>query len=70
MKKAIVTLKDGRVFEYQSQYIWGYKDEMNDNRTPFIEIGNYILRKDEISTIEIVELPNKEEEKDNVTTSK
>ena len=61
MKKAIITLKDGRQFEYESEYIWGCKEELNDNRTPFIEIGKYIFRKDEISIIEIVDLEKEKE---------
>ena len=61
MKKAIITLTDGRTYFYENQYIWGYIGELNDNRTPFIEIGNFTFRKNEISTIEIVDL-NKTEE--------
>lgn len=62
MKQAIITLKDGRIFYYENDYIWSYKDELNDNRTPFIEIGNYTFRKDDISTIEIVKEEKKEGE--------
>lgn len=61
MKKAIITLRDGTKFEYESQYIWGYKDELNNITTPFIEIGQYTIRKDEILTIEIVDLGEKED---------
>lgn len=61
MKKAIITLKDGRELEYENEYIWGYKDDLNDNRTPFIEIGKYTLRKEEISTIEIIDLKEEKE---------
>lgn len=67
MKKAIITLRDGRVFEYENQYIWGYEEKLNDSRTPFIEIGNYLFRKDEISTIEILELNKEEGENENGT---
>ena len=68
MKQAIITLKYGRIFKYESQYMWGYEEKLNDSRTPFIEIGNYIFRKDEISTIEILELNEEEEgEKENGT---
>lgn len=64
MKKAIITLKDGKKFEYENQYIWGYKDELNDDRTKFIEIGKFVFRKDEILMIEIIEL-EKEGEQEN-----
>lgn len=61
MKKAIITLTDGRTYFYENEYIWGYTEQLNDNRTPFIEIGNFMFRKSEISTIEIVDLSKKEE---------
>lgn len=63
MKQAVITLKDGRIFTYEHKYIWGFTEQLNDNRTPFIEIGKYTFRKDEISTIEITDLEEKEENK-------
>ena len=63
MKQAVITLKDGRIFTYENNCIWGYTEQLNDNRTPFIEIGKYTLRKDEISTIEIIDLAEKKENK-------
>lgn len=53
MKLAIITLKNDDVFRYKNEYIWSYRDELNNITTPFIEIGNYTIRKDEIRSIEI-----------------
>lgn len=61
MRKAIITLTDGRTYEYENQYIWSYVEQLNDDRTPFIEIGNFVFKKNEISVIQIVDL--KEEDK-------
>lgn len=62
MKRAIITLKNDNVFLYKSEYIWSYKDELNNITTPFIEIGNYIIRKDEIRSIEIYDDVDEENE--------
>lgn len=55
MKEATIYLKDGSILSYKNQYIWGYKDELNDTRTEFIEIGSHIIRKSEIDRITIEE---------------
>ena len=60
MKKATVKLLDGTIYTYESQYIWGYKDELNDNRTEFFEIGNLITKKSNILSIEIIDLDKEE----------
>lgn len=62
MKRAIITLKNDNVFLHKSEYIWSYKDELNNITTPFIEIGNYIIRKDEIRSIEIYDDVDEENE--------
>ena len=64
MKEATIYLKDGSVLTYKSQYIWGYKDELNDTRTEFIEIGSHIIRKSAIDriTIEYCNVEVKEDE--------
>ena len=62
MKRAVITLKNGDIFSYKSEYIWSYKDELNNITTPFIEIGNYIIRKDEIRSIEIYDDVDEENE--------
>ena len=60
MKRAIIILKDGKMLDYTNEYIWDYIQELNDNRTPFINIGNYSIRKDEISVIKIIDLKEDE----------
>jgi hypothetical protein len=62
MKRAIITLKNDNVFLYKSKYIWDYKDELNNITTPFIQIGNYTIRKDEIRSIEIYDDVDEENE--------
>lgn len=62
MKRAIITLKNDNVFLHKSEYMWSYKDELNNITTPFIEIGNYIIRKDEIRSIEIYDDVDEENE--------
>lgn len=61
MRKAIVKLLDGTIYEHEGQYIWGYKDELNDTRTDFIEIGKYTIRKKEILSIEIIDVEGEKE---------
>ena len=56
MKRAIVKLNDGTIYQYDSQYIWGYENEINDNRTEFIKIGDLIVKKSSVISIQIVEL--------------
>lgn len=62
MKRAIITLKNDNVFMYENEYIWSYRDELNNITTPFIEIGNYLIRKDEIRSIEIYDDVDEENE--------
>lgn len=66
MKRAIVKLNDGTIYQYDSQYIWGYENEINDNRTEFIKIGDLIVKKSSVISIQINELT---EEKMEVETN-
>lgn len=65
MKKIIVKLTDGTIYEYQSEFFWGYEDKLNDLRTEFITIGNLIVKKENVISIETIDLDkveNKESE--------
>ena len=66
MKRATVKLNDGTIYQYDSQYIWEYENEINDNRTEFIKIGDLIVKKSSVISIQINELT---EEKMEVETN-
>ena len=61
MTKIKVTLKDKTQFEYESQFYWSCIDKLNDVREDFIELGDYIFKKDEISIIEKINIPDDKE---------
>ena len=61
MTKIKVTLKDKTQFEYESQLYWSWIDKLNDVREDFIELGDYIFKKDEISIIEKINIPDDKE---------
>lgn len=61
MNKVIVTLKNGIILNTNTEYCWGYEEKINDTRTPFIQIENLLINKNEISTIEIVKQDEEEE---------
>lgn len=56
MKKIIINLRNGKELETMQDYLWGLNESLNDIRTDFIEIGKYCISKDEIVSIEQIEL--------------
>ena len=56
MKRVIVKLNDGTTYEYEKEHVWIYEDELNDTRKEFVRLGNLVVRKSNISTIETIEI--------------
>lgn len=56
MKRVIVKLTDGTTYEYAKAHVWIYEDELNDTRKEFVRLGDLVVRKSNISTIETIEL--------------
>ena len=59
MKRVIVKLNDGTTYEYEKEHVWIYEDELNDTRKEFVRLGDLVVRKSNISTIETFDLEGK-----------
>lgn len=59
-----VTLKDGTKIKSQSNYNWGYGDELNDPRKQFVDINGNTFNKENIISVITEKNPEyKKEEK-------
>lgn len=64
MKQVTVKLRDNTEIQIDKQYIWSPNivDELNDIRTEFICIEDYIFAKDTIASVAIIEIEDSKEE--------
>lgn len=62
MKKVIINLKDKKVIEMQQDYIYitSIRDELNDTRTQFVMIGNYVFDKGVIDSVNVENIEEEE----------
>lgn len=64
MKKyrVIVTLENEKEIEIITDFVYSINDNMNDIKNPFIDIGEYTIKKDNIVSIKKEELSEAKEE--------
>ena len=64
MKQITIKLRDNTEIQINKQYIWESEitDELNDTRTDFINLNNYIFAKDTIASVVIEEIEDNENE--------
>lgn len=58
MKQITIKLKDNTEIQINKEYVWGSNiaDDLNDTRTNFINIEDYIFAKDTIASVSIEEI--------------
>ena len=58
MKQTTIKLRDNTEIKINKEYIWiaDVSTELNDTRTNFINIGDYVFAKDTIASVVIEEM--------------
>lgn len=62
MKKIIVKLIDGSVYEFEDKYCWtDFEKELNDVRNKFIKIKDLTVRIESVLSIETIDIDEPKE---------
>lgn len=58
MNHIVIKLRDNTEIELDKEYLWisNIRDELNDTRTQFINIGDYIFAKDIVASVMMKEV--------------